>query len=208
MGFSTILDILGSTLVGGMLLLILFRMNDAAVENNYNYGGELIVQQNLVAVVELLEFDFRKIGYCADWEKLSNPLLYIVSADSHSIKFKTDIDSDGDVDVLSYYTGPTSELSSTPNPRDMFLYRVVNDETPIGTNLGVTEFNLVYYDALGNKLATPVASPDLIQLIEINIRVEDVYGYDTDNTEKLSSDRYATAFWRQIRLAARNLKNR
>jgi len=208
MGFSTLLDIMGSSLIGGMLLLILFRINDATVENNYRYGGELIVQQNLVAVVELLEFDFRKIGYCADWEKLSNPLLYIVSADEHSITFKTDIDSDGDVDELSYYTGPTSELSSTPNPRDMFLYRVVNGETPIGTNLGVTEFDLVYYDALGNKLSTPVASPDLIQLIEINIRVEDVYGYDTDNTEKLSSDRYATAFWRQIRLAARNLKNR
>ncbi len=44
--------------------------------------------------------------------------------------------------------------------------------------------NLVYYDALGAKLSTPVASPDLIQMIEINIRVEDVYGYDTANDGK------------------------
>lgn len=208
MGFSTILDILGSTLIGGMLLLILFRINDAAVENNYMYGGELVVQQNLVAIVELLEFDFRKIGYCEDWEKLSNPLTYIISADSNSIKFRTDVDSDGIVDSMTYYTGPTSELTSTPNPRDRFLYRVVNDETPVGTNLGVTQFNLVYYDALGNKLTSPVASPDLIQMIEINIRVEDVYGYDTENIEKADQDMYASAFWRQIRLAARNLKNR
>jgi len=208
MGFSTLIDILGSTLIGGMLLLILLRMNDAAVENNYMYGGELVVQQNLVAIVEVLEFDFRKIGYCEDWVKLSNPLLYIISADSSSIQFRTDVDSDGNVDSLTYYTGPTSELSETPNPRDRYLYRVINDDTPIGTNLGVTQFNMVFYDPLGNILATPVASPDLIQMIEINIRIEDVYGYDTENTEKSDSDMYASAFWRQIRLAARNLKNR
>lgn len=208
MGFSTILDILGSTLIGGMLLLILFRVNDATVENNYMYGGELVVQQNLVAVVELLEFDFRKIGYCEDWKQLADPLLFIISADSNSIKFRTDIDSDGIVDSLWYYTGPTSELSMTPNPRDKFLYRIENDEAPIGTNLGITQFNMVYYDALGNKISSPVASPDLIQMIEINIRVEDVYGYDTENVNKEDSDMYASAFWRQIRLAARNLKNR
>lgn len=208
MGFSTILDIMGSTLIGGMLLMILFRVNDAAVENNYMYGGELVVQQNLVAVVELLEFDFRKIGYCADWEKLSNPLLYIISADSNSIKFRTDLDSDGNVDSLWYYTGSTSELSGTPNPRDKFLYRVENNEKPVGANLGVTQFHMVYYDALGHKLSYPVVSPDLIQMIEINIRVEDVYGYDTANKDKKDRDMYASAFWKQIRLAARNLRNR
>lgn len=208
MGSSTLLDILGSTLIGGMLLLILFRVNDATVENNFMYGGELIVQQNLVAVVELIEYDFRKIGYCEDWEKLSNPLLYIISADSNSIKFRTDLDSDGNVDSLWYYSGPVSEIPETPNPRDRYLYRVENDDKPIGTNLGITEFNMVYYDALGKKLSSPVASPDLIQMIEINVRVEDVYGYDTGNFEKDDLDMYASAFWRQIRLAARNLKNR
>ena len=67
---------------------------------------------------------------------------------------------------------------------------------------------MVYYDALGNILSSPVGSPDLIQMIEINIRVEDVYGYDTANEAKEDLDMYASAFWRQIRLAARNLKNR
>jgi len=208
MGFSTIIDILGSTLIGGMLLLILLRLNDAGVQNTYTYGGELIVQQNLVDLVTLLEHDFRKIGYCADWEKLSDPLKYIVEADSNSITFLTDVDSDGDVDTMKYYTGPTSELSNTPNPRDRLLYRVVNGETPKGSNLGVTEFRLRYYDVLGNKLSTPVSSPSLIYTMEINIKVEDVYGYDTSNPNKDSSDMYASAFWKQIRLVARNLKNR
>ena len=63
MGFSSLIDILGSTIVGGLLLMILLRMNDASVENNYLYSGEKIVQQNLVEVVKLIEYDFRKIGY-------------------------------------------------------------------------------------------------------------------------------------------------
>ncbi|MCB0747459.1 MAG: hypothetical protein KDC90_08340, partial [Ignavibacteriae bacterium] len=63
MGFSTLIDILGSSLIGGLILLILLRMNDSTVENSYLNSGEMIVQSNLLAVVELLEHDFRKIGY-------------------------------------------------------------------------------------------------------------------------------------------------
>ena len=64
MGAATILDILGSTIVGGLLLFILFNMNNNATQNTYNFSGELILQQNLVTTVEVLEYDFRKIGYC------------------------------------------------------------------------------------------------------------------------------------------------
>jgi len=124
MGFSTLLDILGSSIIGGMLLMILWRLNDAATQNTYNYGGEVIVQQNLVEVVSLLEHDFRKIGYCKDWTKIPDPSQAIISADSTSIKFLTDLDNDGQVDSLRYYLGPTSELTVTPNPRDRMLYRV------------------------------------------------------------------------------------
>ena len=55
MGFSTLIDILGSTVVGGLLFLILLTLNDNAVENTFVYGGELLVQQSLVEVVTLLE---------------------------------------------------------------------------------------------------------------------------------------------------------
>ena len=128
MGFSTLIDILGSTLIGGMLLLILLRINDAAVENTYVYGGELIVQQNLVEVVSLLEYDLRKIGYCADWQQIPDPSQAILAADSNDITFLTDLDSDGYVDTLRYFTGNPSALPGTANPRDMMLYRVENNE--------------------------------------------------------------------------------
>lgn len=199
MGFSTLIDILGSTLIGGMLLLILLRINDAAVENTYVYGGELIVQQNLVEVVSLLEYDFRKIGFCADWQKIPDPSQAILAADSNDITFLTDLDSDGFVDTLRYFTGNTSALTGTANPRDMMLYRVENNEQPKGANLGVTQFNMLFFDAIGNVIPFPIIHPSEIYTMQINITIENTDAYD---------ENYSSAFWRQIRLAARNLRNR
>ena len=62
MGISTILDIIGSVFVGGLLLLILFRLNTSATGTLYNSNAEINVQQAMVSVVEVLESDFRKIG--------------------------------------------------------------------------------------------------------------------------------------------------
>lgn len=199
MGFSTILDILGSVFIGGMLLMILFRLNDSAAENVYNNSGELTSQQNISTVVQILETDFRKIGYCQDWKKIPIPSQAIIMADSNKIKFLTDVEPDGFVDTLYYYIGSSNELLTTPNPRDRYLYRIVNNEKPVKVNLGVTNFNLVYYDIFDKKINFPVNVPGEIHSIQIDIAVENVDAYD---------NKYSSVFWRQIRLAAQNLKNR
>ena len=205
MGFSTIIDIIGSSMIGGLLLLILLRLNDTAVANSYHYNGELIIQKNLVEVVKLLEFDLRKIGYCSDWEALPDPAQSILAVDSNSITYLTDLptttqpNGDGIVDTLSYYLGDASELSGTPNPNDRMLYRKVNSETPLGANLGVTKFDFIFYDTFGSEISFPITEPGEIQSMQIDFAIEDVYAFDNE---------YRRVFWRQIRLAARNLGNR
>lgn len=199
MGFSTLLDIIGSMIIGGILLSITMRLNDAATEKTYNNSGELSMQQNLAVVAQILEKDFRKIGYCADWNNFPDPSKAIVFADTSRIIYLTDIDSDSDMDSINYYLGPASELSATPNPRDRLLYRVLNNETPLASNMGVTQFRLVYFDALGDTIPPPITTAGAITSIEINISVESVAAYD---------EKYSSAFWRQIRLVARNLRNR
>lgn len=204
MGFSTLIDLAGSIMIGGLLLLILFKLNDATVENNYVYGGEAIAQANLVEVVQLVEHDFRKIGYCKDWEKIPDPSKSILKATQNSITFLTDENNDGNIDTISYYLGSVNELTKTPNPNDKMLYRVVNNQQPQGANLGVTQFDLDYYDAVGTQLTFPISVPSEIYTMQINIKVEDVYGYD----RQYDDEKYSSAFWRQVRLASRNLKNR
>lgn len=199
MGFSTILDILGSIVIGGIIMSIVFRLSDAAAEKTYNNSGELSLQQNLSTVAQIIEHDFRRIGYCADWNKLPDPTKAILFADTSAIRFLTDIESDGELDSIYIYLGPASELSATENPRDRILYRVINSETPVQSNLGVTQFYMVYYDALGDTIYLPISNNGEIASVEINLTVENVAAYD---------ENYSKAYWRQIRMIARNLKNR
>lgn len=217
MGFSTLIDILGSTMIGGMILLILFRMNDSSVENSYINSGELIVQSNLVSIVELFENDIRKVGYCEDWEQLPDPTVAIVSATDTSITFLTDVSQsqsvqigDGVVDTLKYWIGSPYETSvlSTPNPKDRMLYRQVNNQAPMSANLGVTQFKMKYFDALGNEILSMPSVPPLgIMTMQIDITVENTAAYgDANDKDIYSKDR--SAFWRQIRLAAPSLSNR
>lgn len=200
MGFSTLIDIFGSTIIGGLLFLTLLRLNESATQNTYTFGGELDVQQNLVATVQLLEYDFRKIGYCKDYTKIPIPSKAIIAANDTSITFLSDVaPDDGNVDTVRYYLGPASELAGTPNPRDRMLYRVINNATPRGSNLGVVLFKLTYFNALGDTIPSPVSVPGEIYTMQIDVKVENPSAYD---------QQYSSAFWRQIRLAARNIRNR
>lgn len=199
MGFTTILDILGSVIIGGIMMSIAFRLSDSMTEKTFNHSGDLTIQQNLATAAQIIEYDFRKIGYCKNWNLMPDPTKALLYADTSAIKYYSDIDNDGDVDSLHYYLGPTSELSATANTRDRLLYRVVNGEPPRSANLGITQFHLVYFDALGDTIAPPIGLNGGVVSIEINLTVESTDAYD---------QKYSKAFWRQIRMVSRNLKNR
>ncbi|MGE5437071.1 MAG: hypothetical protein ACM3O3_07570 [Syntrophothermus sp.] len=220
MGAAVIMDVIGSAVIGGLLLLILFRTNDNITMNTYNFSGEVTLQENLVATIEVLEFDFRKIGYCENPLALPDPETdAILYADTSEIIFLTDITGpdlapgDGTLDTLRYRLGPTSELTGTPNPNDRLLYREVNGEGQ-GVNLGVTYFKIRYFrDSLTSSGSTTLAeildlpkthtfgTPTGITAMQIDIKVENTatYGNPDDNP-------YRHAFWRQIRLSSRNLR--
>jgi hypothetical protein len=214
MGSQAILDVIGSFILFGWLLLSTIRVGTANSENMQSYGGELLVQENLVEITKLLEYDFRKIGYCKEPNRLPDPTKAIVLADSTRIKFLTDVDltgsgPDGFVDSVYYYLGPTSELASTTNPRDRMLYRVVNTDAPKGANLGVTSFLLRYFDGQGNLIGSPVTGANLqkIQTIQISIIVENTVAAEITETAPVNQQ-YSSAFWQQMRLSSRNYRNR
>lgn len=214
MGSQVMLDIIGSSIAFGTLLLMTIRLNGSVNENLQRYNGDLLVQDNIVTVTRMIEYDFRRIGYCKDPTQFPDPTKAIILADSNRIKFYTDLgtpsnpDGDGKLDILYYYLGPTSELSITPNPRDRILYRVENNEPPKGANLGVTVFDLKFFDALKDTLTFPIANPGAIWAMQITVQVENLAATTLRfNTAKFDKQ-YSSAFWRQVRLVSRNLRNR
>jgi len=198
MGFSVFIDIVGSIIIGGIILMTMSRFSDTASQNTFRYTSDLTVQQNLTSTSQLIESDFRKIGYCSDYTKVIDASKVIITADSFSIRYTSDIDRNGTMDTIRYCLGPTSELSSTFNPRDKMLYRVVNSQTAKSSSSGITKFYMIYFSPLGDTVKPPIADLSLIAEIEVNINFEDATKNDT----------LTNAYYRQVKLSIQNLKNR
>lgn len=209
MGHSTLLDIVGATLIGGLVLFGIIRFNQSSSESTSQYRGEVISQQNLVSIVQLIEHDFSRIGYCENADSILDPNDMIIAADSTSITFWTDLAQsqsnfrgDGIKDQLTYELG--DDVNGTPNPYDKLLYRYKEGTTKSTSNLGITMFRLHYFDNLNNELTHPIDTK-VISIIQIDLKVEDLYGYDTDNPNKTHTEKFPTVFWRQIRMATKNM---
>ncbi len=213
MGTTSIFDIITSTVIAGLLLLTALRLNWQAVETNAIYQDNLNLQLGLVALVNIVESDFRKIGYCKDYTQITPPNIAIIYADSNSIKFMTDLPAnpsdfgDGIVDTVQYLLGASTGNPNNPNER--WLYRYVNNVTSQGWSLGVTRFGLRYYDALGDTIPFPVPDPRLIYTLEVNINLESPAPLTTiQYHDTAAAQEDFKVYWKQIRLASRNLRNR
>jgi len=199
MGSSSLLDILGSLIIGGMLTLMVINVNGNLTKVSYNSGSEMTVQRNLVTLAGMIEQDFRRIGYCSVPLKFPDPTKALLLATQHSIKFIADYNADGNLDTIYYYLGDTASARFTRNPKDMLLYKQINSTKPYGYNLGVVNFDFTYFNAQTDSLTFPIVTPSSIYSFRLSILLESPDAYDST---------YQYAYWRQLRLSAINLRNR
>lgn len=203
MGSTTLLDIIGSMLVSGILLLAALRMNEQANVNTFESQANLTVQQNLTSIINNIEWDFRKTGYCGDPNAQPKNFMYIVHGDTSDITFVGDLDDNGTLDTIRWYQGATP-IAGTANPRVRMLYRTINGAAPYEANLGVTQFYLRYFDTNGDTVSTPFDAPSTVKLIEVTVRVEATALYNATYSDTTSN----FSVWRETRLASRNLQAR
>ncbi|MCB0729930.1 MAG: hypothetical protein KDC88_02755 [Ignavibacteriae bacterium] len=143
---GTLLDILQSVIIGGMifLMLLFFNFNMHSVSEDVISNTQ--VQSDIVAISSILENDFIKIGYHETGDEK------IQVAKLNEIKFLSDIDNNGTVDSIKYYLSDTLEVKETTNPSDKNLYRKLNNShhQVVGR---VIDFSITYYDSTGNLLS-------------------------------------------------------
>ncbi len=169
------LDIVGSFIIGGFIFLILANINLIISSSSSELSYATIVQSDLSNILDIVEYDFYKMGYRISDNK-------ITLAEKKKIKFALDIDDDGSSDSLYYYLGTTSELSITKNPDDKLVYRVVNSNSPeiIGR---VRHFHLYYYDSTGNRISFSSlqneSSRRKIRSIDVKLVIESVESVDS-----------------------------
>jgi hypothetical protein len=203
---SAIIDIILSFFIGGILLLVVLSANDLTAETSYMLNGDLFVQETLVSVVQIVEGEIRNMGY-----GVPDTIATIVTAKDTAIGFLEDADLDGNLDVVRYFTGPVSELTSTQNDSDRFLYRQINGAPKYAVG-AVTRFQLRYFtQGEADTLRQPIADVDLgsIKIVEITLEVQNPYALYRHQAQVGPGERnalFSSSMWRQTRLASQNLR--
>ena len=160
---NLLLDILGSTVIGGMIMLMMVNFSIFQSNTRFSSDSELQMQQNAKTLAEIVNHDLRKIGY--EYEDMP-----FIAADSQFISFYSDIDRDGSMDSVTYVLSEPSEAASTTNPNDRILKRVVNNDTLSGPSLGLTKIKFSYLD----QVASPTTVLSNICYVKAELWVESI----------------------------------
>lgn len=189
------LGVVASYIIAGMLLMAILMMNMSVSSSSTELTMTQITREKAATLTDMLEHDILKMGY----NRTSKTSTIIELAENQRIRFRSNIDDSKNKSVETItWELTTDSVSTTENPHDLVLKRTVsggiNSVTPI--TLGVTEFEIKYFDQygkdIGNNLATPVANPENIKQLYIKLVLESpqkVYQGTNDN------GRYVKTVW-------------
>jgi hypothetical protein len=205
MGYNVILDIVGSIIIGGIILVMMGNVNYNIFENTYNSNIKVADQGRISNVAMIMESDIKKIGYSADYTTVVDVKNCILLADTSAIRFLYDFDLNKTLDTFYYYLGPVSELSFTSNPDDRYLYKKINSQTPVKISDGVSKLYFTYYNATDVSMY-PVTDRTLIRSISMSITIEPAE--PVKHPEQWGGDPYPAINVRETRITSRNISGR
>jgi hypothetical protein len=181
---SNLVGVVVSIILFGFFILIVLALNQNVINATYNSTFEKGSQQSIIELVDLLNFDFSKIGH----QKLP-PKLKPGSLDSTDIVWYSDIDNNGSLDSVTYTLGDIKE-SQLPNPEIRHLYRKINNNNPLQIGLGIVQFKLTYFDSSMTQInysqLNNTAGVNRIRSIKVQVRVESQYKFEDD---------YSSSYW-------------
>lgn len=181
---AVLFDLLGSTIIGGLLMFMVFNLNMFSTVQRFSSDQELRLQQNSKVLASLLDHDLRKIGY--RYEGVA-----MITAQEKQMKFRSDIDSNGTTDIVTYFLGDSTEMMQTQNPRDKILYRIVNTDSSKGPSLGLINAKFSYMNSKGKTTVVL----DSIRIIRVELWLE--------STEPVEG-KYPFSYW-EMTINPRNI---
>ena len=229
---GSLLDIIASAMVGGMLLLIALSSTDRAMQTFHNFNADAIVQQNLARTSNVAEFDLRKMGFGIP-EANQGDIIQKAKADNICFLAQLNLDVDSKMVV--------SGVSTYDQTADTVEYQVVVTDSMVFADTTVIIYSLqrtikiaglatdqmvigrignndvfTYLDQAGKVTANLLA----IKMIEVNLTAfnlnvvlspELVASYmnsleDGEFKKDELKRILRPSFWKQTRLVSKNLK--
>lgn len=181
---DTLLDLLGASFIGGMVILIMVNIYIYSSQKGFASSQDLRLQQNAKTLAEIVNNDLRKVGY-----KYKGTAIAVAQPTKFS--FYGDIDSNGTADQVTYLVGDSTEATGTQNPHDIVLCRIVNGDTAKGPSLGLTKLKFSYRNIFGNFTSVL----DSIKYINIEMWIE--------TTEPVDG-KYPFTYW-EMKINPRNI---
>jgi hypothetical protein len=205
-----ILDYIGATVLLGIIILTVFSLNESFVTANYTHTlnaqtletvtGYISGSDTMSGLAGLVDFDLYKVGYNAE-----RGILY---ADSNRFSFSADLENDGSLDTVTYYTHPTGTIPRGGNPsRRLLVYRMTQVREVGGW--GASMFRLSYLDFKGRRIAIPPgyqSDPsygDSIRSIRVQLMVES--GTRATNYDNPADTSFSRVYWEKI-FSPKNLR--
>ncbi len=140
------MGLITSFIVGGMLLLSMLALSSTVSQNAANTTLNLIAKSNVSTITEIVQNDFRRIGFGVSGTA-------ITAMNANSITFQSTFNT-ASVSTVRWMFDVTGSVMTTQNPNDRPLRRTVNGAVS-DISLVVTDFTLTYFDAAGNVTAVP-----------------------------------------------------
>lgn len=157
-----------SFIIGGLLMIMILVLNIRMGQHSSELTLHSMSQINMESVYDVIENDFKKIGY--DSIAIADPILL---ADSNRIEFRSNL-YDETMGTWRTITWEMTDIvpANTKNPDHRVLLRDVDgDETRI--TLGVTRFRLNYYTETSlTPMSFPIAGSALDDISRIEVIVE------------------------------------
>lgn len=190
------LGLIFSYIIAGFLMIVMVTVSF----NLKTSGNELTLQESqkrkISEVVETVTYDIPKIGY--NLNSLPDTLLRSVSS-SH-IEFYSNIDNSADESLeLIRWEVSSDSVSSTANPYDIYVYRIVDGDTTT-MNAGITAMRFNFFDELGSNspLSMPISAvtnkSDIDDIVQLQIIIESASSVSLKKS--LNTDaRYLESSW-------------
>ncbi len=224
---ATFLDIIGSMLIGSILLLVSVRIMDSSLRDFINHNADAIVQSEMAGLTRIIQADLRKMGFGIPENKKAE---IIQIAEPTRLRFLANLNMERDhydavhgnqhidfvPDTIDYRLAPKDTVVFIDTLIVFYdLVRTVNvsqesDATgPIGTVVNNSIFR--YLDQIGQ----PVQIIQSTKMVEVNLIAmnPDIFINDevlsaAGPTERMVELRklLGESFWRQTRVISKNLR--
>lgn len=160
---SSHLDIIGSIIIAGMIILNFSFFMGERTESQIESTNKITAQTEMSDVTSTLRFDLRKVGYGCD-------SLAILRAQENCFVFRADLENDGKIDTIGYYFSSANALISEKT--SPMLYRIVNGRKQRGQDLGLTNFRFLYFTSTNYGALTQTTSVSSIKAIGVQLRLK------------------------------------